>query len=266
MRQIRLTVAYDGTEFAGWQSQVDQRTAQDVLEAAITQATGITLRVIGCGRTDAGVHALRQTVTFRYDGPIPGEAFRPALNRFLPGDLTVLESREVPYEFHPIRDIVRKRYRYLIHDGKTQEPILRRYCWLCRFSSLDVDAMRDAATSLVGKHDFTSFATTGTPRTTHVRTVFDLTLRRASTDLFHPLLAAIADPDAESVSPLIEMEIEADGFLYNMVRNIVGTLVDVGRGAKPASWVADVLEQRDRTIAGPTAPPQGLYMVKTVYP
>ena len=266
MRQIRLTVAYDGTDFAGWQSQLDQRTVQDELETAILRATGIQLRVIGCGRTDAGVHALRQTVTLRYDGPIPGEAFRPALNRFLPGDMTVLESRDVPYTFHPIRDIIRKRYRYLIHDGRTHEPLLRRSCWLCRFNSLNLNAMQEASRSIVGTHDFTTFATTGTPRTTHVRTVYELTLRRTSIDQFHPLLAAIDAPGAAKESPLIEMEIEADGFLYNMVRNTVGTLVDVGRGAKPAEWVADIIEQRDRTVAGPTAPPQGLYMVNTVYP
>ena len=266
MRQIRLTVAYDGTAFSGWQSQLDQRTVQDELETAILRATGIQLRVIGCGRTDAGVHAMRQTVTLRYDGPIPGDAFRPALNRFLPGDMTVLESKDVPYTFHPIRDIVRKRYRYLIHDGRTHEPMLRRHCWLCRFSSLDIEAMRNAADLLVGKHDFTSFASKGSPRVTNVRTVNELTLERISPEILSPLRSAILENEDVEERSFIAIEIEADGFLYNMVRNIVGSLVDVGRGSKSVEWMSDVLEKKDRSIAGPTAPAEGLYMINTVYP
>lgn len=261
-RQIKLVLAYDGTRYSGWQRQPDRTTVQGTLEDALQRLLGVDTRTTGCGRTDAGVHALRQTVTFFTDSTMPvstmpAAAFRPALNRFLPDDVTVLEACDVALDFHPISDIVRKRYRYVISDRADHEVFLGRYCWQRR-CPLDAERMHSAAQALVGTHDFSSFETTGSPRTSSVRTVFEVSVQRVATDAAH--LFSVA-----SSSGFVVLEIEADGFLYNMVRTIVGSLVEVGRGAKEEGWLADVLAACDRSAAGPTAPPTGLFMVDATY-
>jgi tRNA pseudouridine38-40 synthase len=248
MRNVRLTLAYDGTAYAGWQVQRGQKTLQQVLETALEKITGQPVRVIASGRTDAGVHALGQVVAFRTESRLPADVLRRALNAELPHDVAVLNAADVPECFHPIRDALRKRYRYVIHDGPVRDVFRRRFCWQYG-KRLDEAGMARAARTLVGTHDFKSFETTGAERKDSIRTIYQLQVERGR--------------GAES--DLVTIDVEADGFLYNMVRAIVGTLVEVGRGAEQDAWVADVLAAADRRRAGPNAPPQGLFLVRVDY-
>jgi len=248
MRTIKLVLAYDGSAYAGWQSQLGQPTLQDALERAIQKVTGETIRVVASGRTDAGVHALGQVVSFYSQSALPASVLERALNAELPRDMNVLSAVDARPEFNARQDAVRKRYRYVIHDGRLPDLFARHYSWHCR-TRLDVPAMQRAAKPLVGRHDFASFETSGSPRETTVRTVSDLTIAR----------------DAVNGDQVI-VEIEANGFLYNMVRTIVGTLVEVGRGAQPEEFVGEALTAVDRRRAGPTAPGHGLFLLSVEYP
>jgi tRNA pseudouridine38-40 synthase len=248
MRFFRLTLAYDGTAYAGWQVQADARTIQAELESALNCVTGERIRAVASGRTDAGVHALGQVVSFSSETARSTDVLRKALDANLPRDIVVLRVEEAPQGFHAIRDALRKRYRYVIQDGPICDVFAQRYAWFVP-QSLDVPAMREASHSLVGTHDFTSFEASGSPRATSVRTITDLTLARPSSDFLDRVV----------------IEVEADGFLYNMVRNIIGSLVEVGRGKQTPVWIADVLQAKDRKIAGMTAPPQGLFLVNVEY-
>jgi tRNA pseudouridine38-40 synthase len=249
MPRFRLTLAYDGTDYAGWQVQPGRKTVQDVLEQAIERITRQRVRVLASGRTDAGVHARGQVAAFSADTRLAPDELARALNAELPADVAVLDAAEVDPCFHPIRDAIAKRYRYLIHDGPVREVFARRYRWQVR-ARLDAGAMRRAACALQGTHDFSSFETSGAPRLSSVRSIHQIDVRRGEA------------PHAD----LVTIEIEADGFLYNMARAIVGTLVEVGRGAKAETWVAEVLHAADRRQAGPTAPPQGLFLLWVKYP
>ncbi|MGD9127969.1 MAG: tRNA pseudouridine(38-40) synthase TruA [Planctomycetia bacterium] len=244
MRTIKLTIAYDGTDYAGWQIQPDRATVQSVLEEAIERVTGQASRTLASGRTDAGVHALGQVVGFRTDSDLACDTLVRALNANLPEDIAVLDAEEVADGFHPIGDAVRKRYRYVIHDAPIRDVFYRRYAWHCRYQ-LDVEPMAQAAEMLLGKHDFSSFESTGAPRESSVRTITDISVVRHG--------------------DRIEIEVEADGFLYNMVRAIVGTLVEIGRGSMDPGWMHQVLSAQERKAAGPTAPPEGLFLVKVDY-
>lgn len=248
MRTIRLTLAYDGTAYAGWQVQSKGKTIQEVLESALARITGQSVRVTASGRTDAGVHALGQVVGFRTECRLPVEVLMRALNAELPRDIAVLAAAEAPEGFHATLHAKRKRYRYLIVDGPVRDVFRLRTAWHCP-QGLDVEAMHRAAQALRGTHDFSSFETHGSERKTSVRTVSDISVRRG------------ADGDPH----LVAIEVEADGFLYNMVRTIVGTLVKVGRHVRSEAWVAEVLAATDRRAAGPTAPPQGLFLVRVEY-
>jgi tRNA pseudouridine38-40 synthase len=190
-----------------------------------------------------------------------------ALNAILPEDIAVLDAAEVAADFHPRYGARRKRYRYLIYNGATRDVFLRRYCWRYAKGRLDADAMQRAALPLIGTHDFTSFESSGAKRKTSVRTVFSLTIRRGRagernflSDENIPHYPAVSNP-----SDWIALDIVADGFLYNMVRAILGTLVEVGRGFQPETWPAEVLAAADRRRAGPNAPPQGLFLVDVDY-
>lgn len=244
MRFIKLIVSYDGTKFSGWQWQPGRRTVQGELETAIRKVTGEELRVVSSGRTDAGVHAMAQCVSFATQSHLPPETLRRALNANVPADLAVQGAEEVREGFNAIDDAVSKRYRYVINDGPRRDVFARDYAWYL-FYTLDVEAMDRAAQSLRGTHDFKSFETSGSARVSTVRTIHDISARRL-----------------EQPGGRIHVEVEANGFLYNMVRNIVGTLVQVGRGKRPVEWPAEVLAQRDRRCAGMTAPPQGLFLVQ----
>jgi tRNA pseudouridine38-40 synthase len=249
MPTFKLTLAYDGTAFAGWQRQPAARTVQGELESAIEKITQQRSKCVASGRTDAGVHALGQVVSFQSETRLDGPTLTKALNAELPEDVFIFEVAETAPSFHALRDAVRKRYRYVIEDGRVTDIFDRKYVWHV-YQRLDVVAMQAAAAPLVGTHDFTSYETAGSPRLTSVRTVFDLSVER------------VAGPRTDRVL----IEVEADGFLYNMVRNFAGTLVAVGKGKEPPGWPAEVLAQKDRTKAGMTAPPQGLFLVWVEYP
>ncbi len=250
MRTIKLTLAYDGTDFAGWQTQQSGRTVQATLEETSEKITGVRSSTLASGRTDAGVHALGQVVSFRTESRLSAEVLQRALNAELPHSIAVLDAAEVHETFHATHDAVRKRYRYVIHDGPIRDIFARRYAWHFTCGRLDADAMQRAAAALIGTHDFSSYETTGAPRKTSIRTVHDLRVERGRGEQEH----------------FVTVEIEANGFLYNMVRTIVGTLAVVGRGARPVSWPGEVLQAMDRRRAGRTAPPQGLFLVAVQYP
>jgi tRNA pseudouridine38-40 synthase len=250
MRTIKLTLAYDGTDFAGWQTQETGRTVQQALEEALEKITSVRPSTLASGRTDSGVHALGQVASFCTESRLPLDVLQRALNAELPRTIAVLDASEVQTGFHATYDAVKKRYRYVLHDGPVRDVISLRYAWHFGHGRLDVEAMQRAAVALVGTHDFSSYETTGAPRKTSVRTVYDLSIERCTGDR----------------ADFVNVEIEANGFLYNMVRTIVGTLVDVGRGARPESWPGEVLAACDRRRAGRTAPPQGLFLVCVQYP
>ncbi|MFW6124581.1 MAG: tRNA pseudouridine(38-40) synthase TruA [Pirellulales bacterium] len=261
MRTLTLTLAYDGTDFAGWQVQPGQRTVQGELEAALRRIGGGEGHALAAGRTDAGVHALEQVVRLRTDSHLPAEVLQRAVNAELPADVAVLDASEANEHFHPIRDAVGKRYRYVIHDGPVREVLRRRYCWDYRHGRLNVAAMQRAAEPLRGQADFASFQSAGAERASTVRDVRELTIDR----LAAPGQGRAGEGvSADSLRPedWVIMEIEADGFLYNMVRAMVGTLVEVGRGAQTEAWPGEVLAAANRRRAGPTAPPQGLFLVR----
>jgi tRNA pseudouridine38-40 synthase len=245
MRNIKLILRYDGTDFGGWQTQPNARTVQEELEKAIRSVTqDERVRANASGRTDAGVHALGQVVNFYSATRLDCDTLQKAINANLPEDVAVAACEDVPQSFCANKDAVRKLYRYQIDDGRVPDPFQRRFAWQPR-RKLDVAAMHRSAQCLVGRHDFRSFETNWPNRLTSVRTISLLTVER--------------------VEGLIRIEVEADGFLYNMVRSIVGTLYQVGRGYWPEGKVRQVLEAMDRREAGPTAPPQGLFLVKVTY-
>jgi tRNA pseudouridine38-40 synthase len=244
MRNIKLTLSYDGTGFHGWQRQNGLRTVQEVLEVAIRQLTGSRPATTASGRTDAGVHALGQVIHFLSDSGLSAGTFVKALNAILPPDVRVSDAEEKPQAFHATLDAKSKRYRYVIDNGTFANVFQLRFSWHVR-RALDDKAMARAGQFLLGRHDFHSFETEWPNRMSSVRTIFDLTVERA-----------------ESV---VTIEVEADGFLYNMVRSIVGTLVLVGTGKRSEQWVAEVLAAENRGLAGPTAPARGLFLVKVCY-
>jgi tRNA pseudouridine38-40 synthase len=248
MRTLKLTLSYDGTAYAGWQVQPGEPTLQEALERALAKITGETIRVAASGRTDAGVHALGQVVSFQTESRLPVQTLQKALNAELPGDMVVLAAAEATDGFHARRDAVRKRYRYVIHDGPFADVFGRAYCWHY-FQRLDAAAMHRAARPWQGTHEFRSFESQGAQRSSSVRTVFDIGVSRGT----------------GQEADLVTFEVEANGFLYHMVRTMVGTLVEVGRGAESETWPAQVLQAADRSTAGITAPPQGLFLVRVDY-
>ncbi|MFZ5829656.1 MAG: tRNA pseudouridine synthase A [Planctomycetota bacterium] len=281
-RTFRLTLAYDGSAYFGWQQQIGQRTIQGELNATLARVTGHAVHTLASGRTDTGVHALGQVVGARLQTRLTPAVIRRACNAELPDDIAVLEATEVDKGFHPIGDAAKKRYRYVIFDGPVRDVFRRRYCWEYRGGRLDDGAMAAAAQTLLGTHDFCSFATAGSPRKSTVRTIYDISVDRgragewplgfASGFAGRPLEPVRETPVGDSdrgpdSSPgdWIVIEVEANGFLYNMVRTIVGTLVEVGRGGRAVDYPGKVVRAADRRAAGRTAPPQGLYLLHVTY-
>ncbi|MEO6810091.1 MAG: tRNA pseudouridine(38-40) synthase TruA [Isosphaeraceae bacterium] len=244
MRNIKLILSYDGTDFHGWQRQPDYRTVQQELEEALGRLTGVEPSINASGRTDAGVHALGQVANFYTAVRHAPRVFVKALNAMLPHDIRILDACEVPQAFHATLDARVKRYRYMIDNGRISDPFGHRYRWHL-YQELDENAMHRAAQHLKGRHDFHSFETHWPNRMSSVRTITDIQVERRG--------------------DLVEIEVEADGFLYNMVRSIAGTLTLVGSGRWPETRIADVLAAEDRAEAGATAPPQGLFLVRVHY-
>lgn len=261
-RVLKLTIAYDGTALVGWQRQVQGTSVQGLLEAALSRIEGRPVAVTGAGRTDAGVHALGQVARAEVETAHDTDTFARALNATLPTDVRVLHVAEADRAFHPRYDAASKIYQYWIWDGPVLPPALRRWCWH-QPRALDVAAMDLAARRFEGRHDFAAFQSTGSDVKTTVRTVYSAGVRRepASTEA-HGVVARLGARDAR----FVVVEIEADGFLRHMVRAVVGTLVEVGDGRRPADTVSALLASGDRGRAGPTAPALGLVLVSVQYP
>jgi len=238
-RRYKLTLAYEGTDFHGWQRQPGVRTVQGTVEDVARRVLREPLTVVGASRTDAGVHALGQVAHMSLRRALSAEAVQRALSQRLPADVTVVRAEEAACGFHATIHAVCKQYRYRIYADRARpvETLANRFAWHVWWP-LDAEAMQKAAEVLVGRHDFAAFASAGSPRPDTVRTVTRLAVFRTGRE--------------------VQFEVEGDGFLYNQVRNMVGTLVEVGRAHWPAERVAEILASRDRTQAGPTAPPQGL--------
>lgn len=248
MRNIKLTLAYDGTDFNGWQVQSKQphvRTVQATLEEKLSLITKEPVRVVAAGRTDAGVHALGQVVSFVTSSTIPTERFPQALNSVLPDDLVIRNASEVNSNFHARYSAISKTYRYTFYCDAVPDVLWRRYAYHVK-QPLDFAAMQEAVKLFQGTHNFSSFCASGSSVKTFVRTVLDC--RLTSEGKFSHLL------------------ITADGFLYNMVRIIMGTLLEVGKGKMDPHQIKNIINAQDRESAGPTAPPHGLCLVSVQYP
>ncbi len=246
MRNIKLTVAYDGTSYHGFQEQrgTGLPTVQGVIEECVSELVQSKVQVIGAGRTDAGVHARGQVINFDAWGwNIPTEKIPLALNGILPHDIAVLQSDEVPEDFHARFSATSKEYRYTIHNCRTPDPFLRRYS-LFFPRSLDIGDMRSAASYFIGEHDFSAFMAAGSPVKSTVRRLYEI---------------RIVPGD------IIQLFICGNGFLHNMVRIIVGTLLEVGLKKYPPPTVMEILSSGNRIRSGPTAPPQGLCLMKVWY-
>ena len=244
VRNIKLTIAYDGSEYHGWQIQPGQRTIQGVITEAIQDLLGRKVRICGASRTDAGVSALGQVGLVQIDSPIPTENLARAITHKLPPDIAVTEAVEVPQGFDAIGAVKSKLYRYTIFTGRSRPVLQIRHCWHLP-AKLDVTAMSRAAEMLIGKKDFKSFASADDRRESSVRTIF-----RCETKVN---------------DRWVYIDVEGDGFLYNMVRNIVGTLVEVGIGRMKPEKINEILRAKDRTAAGPIAPAGGLCLMQVRY-
>jgi len=245
MRNIALRLSYDGSAYHGWQTQKTEITVQETLEGALTKICGHRVKVTGCGRTDAGVHALSYCANFRTDCGIPIDRIPLAVNSRLPGDIAVSAACEVEEDFNAIGSCIQKEYIYRILNSRIRDPFLeKRVCFYP--SRLDIDAMKAAAAGFVGTHDFAAVRSVGTETKTTVRTIHWC--------------------EAERRGDEITVRVCADGFLYNMVRAIVGTLVYASYGKLDPASIGELLESRDRRLTGPTMPPSGLYMNRVWYP
>lgn len=255
MRYIRLLIEYDGTEYHGWQSQKFGGTIQDIVKDKIQGITGEEVRLTGASRTDAGVHALGQVAVFGTDSSLNEDVIVRALNAKPPRDIRILAAEETDKDFHPRYCATRKSYFYIISEGRRQSAFLHRYVWNVR-SRLDLDNMAKAANILIGEHDFSSFRASGCGAKHPVRTVYAADIAR---------LEDMSFMTSSIKGDFIKIRVEANAFLRHMVRNIVGTMVEIGRGKISVGEFSRIFQSRDRTIAGPTAPAQGLFLEKIIY-
>lgn len=244
MRRIKLTVAYDGTDYCGWQIQPNGVTVEELLNRALSELTGECIRVIGASRTDAGVHAAGNVAVFDTESAIPPVRYSYAVNPLLPEDIAVVKSEEVPKDWHPRYGVSVKTYEYRILNREMPDPLRRRDTWHVSFP-LDFQKMKEAADCLAGEHDFRAFCSAHTEVKSTVREIYSLDIERAGS--------------------LITIRIRGNGFLYNMVRIITGTLVEIGRGFRRIEDVKNALRTGNRKCAGATAPPQGLMLMGIEY-
>jgi tRNA pseudouridine38-40 synthase len=245
LRNIRLVVAYDGAGYHGWQRQKNGLTVQAVIEESLQVMTEMPVKLLASGRTDAGVHALNQVCNFNTSSQIPIDALRRGLNALLPSDILVKEAVVVPLEFHSRYGAKSKIYEYRILNRQDPDIFRRNILWHIRYP-LDVKKMSECLSLLRGTHDFSAFKSTGSANTDPVRTI----------------MVAGIEADEDGVLRII---VEGNGFLRHMVRNIVGTLVEVGQGRMDTKDFAEILESRDRRLAGRKAPPQGLFLMAVKY-
>ncbi|PLY03682.1 MAG: tRNA pseudouridine(38-40) synthase TruA [Desulfuromonas sp.] len=244
MRIIKLTIEYDGTGYVGWQVQPNGISIQQVVEAGLEKVVGLPVRVVSSGRTDAGVHARGMVAHFRTDRELPLSAFREGVNSHLPESVAIVSAEEVAADFHSRYSALAKRYRYSINQGEVRSPIAGRYSWHVK-RQLDLQRMRQAAELLLGEHDFRAFRSSGCDAKTSVREIYAINIK--------------AD------AGMIHVDIVGNGFLRNMVRIIVGTLVEVGSGARSSDGLPTLLAQGERGGAGKTAPAQGLCLMQVWY-
>ncbi len=242
--RIRLIVAYDGTGYHGWQIQNNALSVEEVLTKALEELLQENIELAGASRTDAGVHAMGNVAVFDTNTRIPAEKIAIAVNQRLPEDIRVMRSEEVPKEFHPRFAVSQKTYEYSITNAAIQFPTKRLYSYFV-YIPLDVERMREAAQYFVGEHDFAGFCSAGSQVKTTVRTIYDLQVLQDGED--------------------IRIRITGNGFLYNMVRIIAGTLVEVGMGRRDVSTVRHAIDEANRKLAGPTAPAHGLKLVEICY-
>jgi tRNA pseudouridine38-40 synthase len=251
VRHIRLRVEYDGTGLCGWQRQDNGPTVQGHLEAALAKLLQHEVRVVGASRTDAGVHARGQVASFRTERPVPLHGIRRGVNSMLPDQIAIAEASEAPDDFHPRFSATGKHYRYLLLTRAERDPRWRDRAWH-HPERLDHGAMQAAAAALVGEHDFAAFRAAGCTAKRTVRRIDRIEIGELAGDLPGP-------------SHVVAVDVRGNAFLRNMVRILVGTLVEVGRGRRPASQVAEILASKDRTQAGITAPAHGLELVEVRY-
>jgi tRNA pseudouridine38-40 synthase len=244
MRTIKLTIEYDGTQYSGWQIQPNGLAVQEVLENALSGLLKEKVRVVSSGRTDAGVHARGMVAAFRTERTIPVKAFREGLNSLLPPDIAIREAVEASPEFNPRRDAVAKIYRYTIYNSPRRSPLNRYYVWRVG-ETLDLAVMQRAAALFVGEKDFAAFRASNCAAKTTVRRIYSLDISRRD--------------------DMIVFDVRGSGFLKNMVRIMVGTLVEVGRGSMDMHDIESLFQELDRRKAGITAPPQGLCLVEVFY-
>ena len=245
MRNIKLTIQYDGTDYHGWQSQDNALTVQDVLENAVKEITGVKPKIIGCSRTDTGVHAKRFVANFKSETKIPCMKLPLALNTKLPRDVVCVLAEEAEPYFHSRYHAKKKTYTYYIQNSRFPDAFKLDYAWHYPYS-LDIDKMKKAAEAFLGEHDFIGFAASGFTVKTTVRTIYSLEVDRVEDDL-------------------IKITVTGNGFLYNMVRIIAGTLAFCGCGKLDPMDMPDIIASRDRKRAGITAPAQGLYLTEVYY-
>ena len=244
MRRLKLTIAYDGTNYCGWQIQPNGITIEEIVNKALSKLTGEKIVVIGASRTDSGVHAMGNVAVFDTETTIPPERVAMAVNRILPEDIVVVKSEEVPLDFHPRYCDCEKTYEYHIVNTRIPIPTKRLTNYFVSYE-LDLDKMREGASYLIGEHDFASFCNIKTDVESTVRTVKELEILENGEE--------------------ITIRISGNGFLYNMVRIIVGTLIRVGRGFYEPVQVKEILEAKNRKAAGVTAPPHGLMLMEIRY-
>ena len=245
MKNFRIVVEYDGTAYHGWQRQKKDRTIQGEIEKALLTMMGKPVSLTGSGRTDAGVHALGQTASFKSDAGLSPDILFKGLNSLLPADIYIKTCQLADPDFHARYDVLSKVYQYRILNREKPSVMKRHYVWHLR-RLLDVEAMQEAASCFMGKKDFSAFEGTGSPRISTVR---------------HVMRAEVSQVKDDTIL----FDIEANGFLRYMVRNIVGTLVDVGRGRLTTFDVKKILLSKDRNLASPTAPARGLFLIKVNY-
>ncbi len=244
MKRVLLTIAYDGTDYHGWQVQKNAVTVQQVLCQAVEKMLGKAHEVVGTSRTDAGVHARQFTCHLNCDDNIPETAFVRGLNSLLPFDIAVLDCKEIPTDFHARYNAVGKTYRYYIYNSSKKDPFKMRYSWQIE-RQLNIDKMNEFAGKIIGTHDFYAFSSSGRTVEDTVRTISECYITRENDD--------------------VVLTVTANGFLYNMVRIIMGTAVAVSDGRISAEEIPEILNSKMRDMAGVTAPPQGLFLEKVHY-